>query len=124
MLYVNNYKIRLTKGDSAYINFHIDGLEDFVTSEDETDPITVGEVRCQVRDKDTRDLLFEGTISATDDPAIYTWHILPEDTAEAETKEYMWDAQVKMSNDDVFTFVPVSPFIVLDEVTEEDDSGG
>lgn len=112
MLKIKKNEISLTRGDSAYITFNItDGAGQV---------ITIGEndlIRCQVRAKPNGgELLFEGTIEIDEDGIV--WHILPENTRELDVGDYYWDAQLELENGDVFSFIPVSLFQVIDEVTE------
>lgn len=111
MLIIKKTNIELTRGDSAYITLDIrDGEGNpLVLSPEDT-------VRCQVRTAAvTGALLFEGDIVIEDD--VVMWHISPEDTASLNVGEYVWDAQLELSSGDIFTFIPVSTFEVLGEVT-------
>lgn len=112
MLKINNTNIELTRADSAYITISITderGAPIVLTSQDV--------VRCQVREEaDGGTLLFDGEITRNGDTIL--WHIRPEDTEGVEAADYVWDAQVEFSNGDVFTFIPLSRFRVLSEVTE------
>ncbi len=101
------YNIYITRGDSAYITLGVNGIE--LSSEDS--------VRCQVRDVPTIGrLIIDGELIKEDDE--FVWHIRPQDTNELTPGEYWWDAQVEIpESDDVFTFIPVSKFVVLDEST-------
>ena len=75
-------------------------------------------VRCRVRDASVDgDLVIEGEVQRDYVENVAIWHIRPEDTAELEIKTYYWDGQVEFRNGDVFTFVDVSKFNVLPEIT-------
>lgn len=117
MLKIIKTCISLTRGDSAYIDFDITdkcGNPIPLTAEDN--------IRCQVRKTaNGGELLFEGVIERTNG---ICWHISPSDTADAAVGEYVWDAQVEFSNGDVFSIIPVSPFIILSEVTENEEEVG
>jgi len=105
------FNVSLTRGDTAYIAINL---------VDESGAVIVlgdgDSVRCQVREAPNGGtLLFTGVIEISDE---IIWHIRPEDTANADPKEYHWDCEVVFSNGDVFTFIPDSVFTILDEVTE------
>lgn len=106
MLKISGNKISLTRGDSAYITLHIDDYE-----------LNDGDVvRVQVRDvPNTGELLVEGDVDVSGEEIV--WHIYPAQTSNLEVKTYYWDAQLETSNGDIFTFIPASPFKLLDEVT-------
>ena len=105
--------IYLTRGDSAYL--------DFPLTDKDGNPIVLGDgdhLRCQVRkEPNGGEVLFEGII---EEGETYTWHIVPSDTKDAPLDTYVWDAQVEYSNGDIFTFVNVSNFTILKEVTDEE----
>lgn len=110
MLKISGNKISLTRGDSAYITLNILTNNGVYTLNDGD------EVRVQVRDvPNTGDLIFEGNIDIVNDEII--WHIIPSQTSGLEVKTYYWDAQLQTPNGDIFTFIPASPFKLLDEVT-------
>ena len=112
--------IYLTRGDSAYIALTVtDGSDN---------PIELGpndHIKCQVRRApNTGDLLFQGDIirrpAYGDEPEKFIWWIHPSDTSDVdleEQKEFYWDAQVEFANSDVFSFIPVSDFVLLSEVS-------
>lgn len=114
MLKIRKSEIQLTRGDSAYITLGIGGIE----------PSAADVVRCQVRKAPTGGEIIIDAVAEqdADDPTQYLWYIRPEDTAELTPGEYYWDAQIEIAESgDIFSFVPVSSFIILDEVTEVDN---
>lgn len=116
MITINKTDISITRGDSAYITFSI--------TDGSGTPIVLNNgdvVRCQVRDQNVDgDLVFEGTINRNGNDII--WHILPTDTAECSVGTYYWDAQVEYRNGDIYTFISVSKFIILPEITMIEES--
>ena len=110
MLKIKRTNIALTRGDSAYITLYVEGIE----------PTESDVVRCQVRKTPNGgELLISAVATRTEDG--YEWYIRPEDTAELTPGTYVWDAQIEIvESGDIFTFVPVSDFVVMDEVTEVD----
>lgn len=111
--------ISITRGDSAYLSLNIrDKLHH---------PIELGDqdiLHIQVREKPNGGtILFDGTVETEVDNSL-TWHIHPEDTKQAPKNAYFWDAQIEYSNGDIFTWIPVSNFILLPEVTEKSRDGG
>ena len=77
------------------------------------------EIKIQVRNTYNRDegLLFDGIITDVQESSV-VWWIQPDQTANADPEiQYYWDAQITVSNGDVFTFIPISKFNILDEVT-------
>ena len=116
MFSINGNVISLTRGDSAYITLRINGGGENAYKLESGDTVS-----CQVRPGvNTDELLFDGTpqlewkVGGTD----ILWHIRPQDTNDADPNmEYYWDAQLTLSNGDVFTFIPASRFKILDEVT-------
>lgn len=113
MLKIKKTNISLTRGDSAYITLGISGVE----------PSAADVVRCQVRKEPNGGEIIIDAVAEQDaeDPTQYLWYIRPEDTAELTPGTYVWDAQIEIvESGDIFTFVPVSDFVVMDEVTEVD----
>ena len=113
MITIDETNIAITRGDSAYIQFNITDMSG--------NPITLTEndiVRSQVRKKpNDGDLIIDGDIIRNNLENTIIWHIRPEDTKDCEVGNYYWDAQVEYPNGDIFTFVPVSKFRLLSEVT-------
>lgn len=110
MLKISGNKISLTRGDSAYITLSIE-------TDNGTYELNDGDkVRVQIRDvPNTGELLVEGDVDVSGEEIV--WHIYPAQTSNLEVKTYYWDAQLETSNGDIFTFIPASPFKLLDEVS-------
>lgn len=112
MLKIKRTNISLTRGDSAYITLTIKDGSGEIYDLNDGDKVSV-----QVRDAvNTGALLFDGNISISDDGEII-WYIKPSDTKNLEVGTYYYDAQLEMSNGDIFTFISASTFKLLDEVT-------
>ena len=117
MVRVKNTDISMTRGDSAYITLVITDETGAKVNLTENDT-----VHCQVRVKpNSGKLVVNGT--ATKQGEDYLWHITPEQTRNLYVDTYYWDAQVEFSNGDIFTFIPVSRFTLLDEVTKNVEGG-
>ena len=113
---VTCFDLYLTRGDSAYIDLDI--------SDNEGNPILPRAediIKCQVRDSedDTATLIFEGQIEVSNEGK-YMWHIYPEDTNTLELTEYVYDIELELSEGDVFTFIPLSKFVLLPESTRKE----
>lgn len=118
MLRINKTDISITRGDSAYISFSL--------KDNSGNPVLlqrVDRVRVQVRDKEVDgDLVFEGNINCDYDAHTIVWHIQPSDTKDINVGTYYWDGQVEFAvGSDIYTFVDVSKFIVLPEITYEEE---
>lgn len=117
MVNIDKTNISITRGDSAYIDFFVPSILG------EPAQITANDkIRCQVRTAPVTgttvpDLVFEGDISYKSDKNSIVWHIRPSDTNSLDAGTYCWDAQIEYANGDINTFVSVSDFIVLPEVT-------
>lgn len=116
MLRISNNNIYLTKGDSAYIPF--------VLTYANGTKYTIGEgdiIKVQVRSKpNTGQLAFDGDVYIREDGSIM-WHIHPEDTKNMSvSKDYYYDAELRLSNGDIFTFIKSSQFKLMDEVTYDE----
>ena len=117
MIKIENTNISITRGDTAYIQFNLKDI-----SGQKVVLTTMDVVRCQVRDENVDgDLIFEGEVLRDYANNTVTWHIRPEDTADLDIETYYWDGQVEFSNGDIFTFVDVSKFNILPEVTMLED---
>ena len=105
MLKISGTKISLTRGDSAYITLTI--------NDQNGDPYTLEDgdvVKCQVRtEPNDGDLIIDGEIVQDADGQII-WHISPRETKDINVGKYYWDAQLRTSNGDVFTFITSSMF--------------
>ena len=116
MITINKTDISITRGDSAYITFSV--------TDSSGNRVTLGNgdlIRCQVRDKNIDgDLIFEGDISVDRNNNI-VWHIKPENTTDCVVGTYYWDAQIEYSNGDVYTFINISKFNILPEITMVED---
>lgn len=105
------WDIELTKGDSAYITVTLTDLQEQGITLREDDV-----VRCQVR-AEQGTLIIDGEAEKTEDGGL-VWRIAPEDTKGIDPGEYVWDMQLELpDSDDVFTFVPLSNFELLEEST-------
>ena len=105
--------IWITRGDSGYISLDINPVDKYGDAYELTDDDTIS---IQVRkEPNGGELMF--TADIVRDGEIF-WHIKPADTAEQPVGAYVWDGQVVLANGDVFSFVPVSDFHIVDEVTE------
>jgi len=113
MIKIDETMISITRGDSAYIQLDISDMSG--------EPVTLSSrdiVRCQVRKRpNDGELVFEGDIIRSDQDNSIVWHIHPEDTMNEFVGTYYWDAQVEFTNGDIFTFIPVSKFKLLPEIT-------
>ena len=133
MWYVKKNRFHITRGDSAYIELGL-FLGDGIKSPKLPYELKEGDsIHIQVRETKVTDgdLVFEGKIEPMPDGKI-VWHIYPDDTKEMdvtgpfydpghpEKHKYWYDAELRNQNGDVFTFIPSSPFHVLDETTKED----
>ncbi len=113
MLYINGTEIKLTRGDSAYLQIPIvnqkpDGsTEEYVLAEGDKLTMTMAKSY-----EDTP--CFQKTITNDN-----TFHIKPEDTCNCEFGKYKYDVQLTTASGDVFTVVEPSCFQVLAEVTRE-----
>lgn len=112
MIKINKTDITITRGDSAYIEFFlIDNMGQEVI-------LDYGDViRCQVREDCDGELIFNGDIERSTTSNQIIWHIHPDDTSGLDVGTYYWDAQVEYTNGDIFTFVDVSKFNVVKEIT-------
>lgn len=114
MISINKFEISITRGDSGYISFDLKNKlgQNYALSARDV-------IKCQVRDQVDGNLLFEGRIERDGDDI--TWHIYPEDTKDLSIDTYYWDAEVRLSNGDIYSFVPVSKFIILPEITIDEE---
>lgn len=110
MLKIEEGKIYLTKGDTAYLQIAIT-LDDGTTySTHEGDTLTLS-----VK-KDLKDAAYalQKVVAANE---VIT--ILPTDTEELEYGKYVYDVQLNTSLDEVFTIIAPSGFYLKEEVTHD-----
>lgn len=107
MLYIEGNTIRLTRGDTAYIQIPLaasDGTYEMST----TDTLTFS-VKKNTRETE---YIFQKVITG-----VNTFRIEPSDTDELAFGKYTYDVQLNTANGDVYTVIPPSTFEVLTEVT-------
>ena len=113
MFKIKKSNIQITRVDSAYISLNVlngNGAPYHFMPGDK--------IQAQVRYTPTTGaIIFEAQLE-DDGYGGVMWHILPENTAHLSPGTYYWDAQLTISNGDTFSFIPVSQFIVADEVTQ------
>lgn len=110
MLYLDNDgTISLTRGDSARI---VVDVENSVTKEPyeiQPDDIMTLTVKRKVKDSE---IAFQKIAYGTN-----FIKIEPEDTKHLDWGKYVYDVQITTADDDVYTVIPVSKFVLLEEVT-------
>lgn len=116
MIKFKKSNVYLTRGDSAYITIEV---ENYTPTDDDV-------VRCQIRSCPNGGQVILSSVAemTSEDPLQYVWCIRPEDTEGLTPGAYYWDAQVETptaGGTDIFSFIPVSEFVVMDEVTEVDN---
>ena len=107
MLYIEGNTIKLTRGDTAYIEAPL-STADGAYEMNGADTLTLT-VKKNVR---TKEHIFQKSLIGTN-----IFHIEPVDTAEVAFGKYTYDIQLTTNIGDVFTVVPPSTFEVLAEVT-------
>lgn len=112
MLYVEGNVIKLTRGDTAYIEVPIkvkldDGTE--TTYEIADDDVLTFSVKKTVKDSE---LCIQKVCTGSN-----IFHILPTDTEGYEFGKYLYDVQLKTAAGDVYTVVEPTLFQILQEVT-------
>lgn len=112
MLEIDGNTIKLTRGDTAYIEVPITRLVD---GEMQEYTMSSGDkLYFTVKDKaglDSESFLFRKEITGNN-----TFHILPEDTKHLPFGKYVYDIELDTENGDVFTVVTISTFSVEKEV--------
>ena len=107
MLYIEGNTIRLTRGDTAYLEFPLKTeVGEYVMVSNDTLTLSV-----KKNTKDT-EYIFQKVITGTN-----TFHIEPNDTTDLSFGKYTYDVQINTADGDVFTVIPPSTFEVLNEVT-------
>lgn len=112
MIKLRGTNISITRGDTGYFSFTLkDKAGEEISLSD------VSEVRCQVRKCVDGELLFEGAITLDYESNTAIWHIQPSDTNDLTPARYYYDAQVTFPNGDIYTFIKLSDFEVLPDIT-------
>ena len=112
MLYVEGNTVRLTRGDTAFLEIPIkakleDGTETpYVMAA--TDQLTLS-IKRTIKDATP---CVQKVLVGTN-----TFHICPEDTVDCEFAKYLYDVQLKTAEGDVYTVIEPSTFEMLREVT-------
>ena len=107
MLHIQDNKISLTRGDTAYLNVSVE-IDKKPYEMQEGDTLTFS-IKKSTSDKTP---LVEKTISGGT-----RIHIEPSDTSGLEYGKYKYDVQLDKANGDVFTIIEPTAFVVLEEVT-------
>lgn len=113
MLYINsNGEIRLTRGDTAYIQVGIKLVNPDGTSEDYE--MADGDKLYLSAKESINDTAysFQKVITGTN-----IFHILPQDTEGLDFGAYVYDVQIITENGDVYTIIEPTVFELLSEVT-------
>lgn len=111
MLYIENNDIKLTRGDTAYLQVPIENrLPDgrTVPYELAADDVLVMTMRLNY----DSEVCFQKSIRG-----VNTFHILPEDTKNCKFGKYKYDVQLTTAEGDVYTIIEPACFQVLPEVT-------
>ena len=112
MLYVEGSTIRLTRGDTAYIEIPIvakleDGTDQpYVLAPDDELTLTI---KRNIKDAEP---YVQKKLMGTN-----LFHICPEDTYACEFAKYIYDVQLKTAAGDVYTVIEPCTFEILKEVT-------
>lgn len=113
MLNIHNTNIYLTRGDTAYIQIKL------FDSEKNPFELQIGDVvRCQVKKQIDQDPVISGEIFYGETDVV--WGIKPSDTSGLKPGVYFWDCELERENEDIFTFIPFSKFVVAQEVTRNE----
>lgn len=111
MLYINENRVRLTRGDSAYLTVPItndDTNDEYIMAEDDILELTV---RKTVKTESSPILLQKRTKGHN------TFYFLPEDTEPLAYGPYKYDVQLTTAAGDVYTIIEPHDFELMTEVT-------
>lgn len=113
MLTIEGNTIRLTRGDTAYIEVPIkrlvdDELQDYTMQDGDTLIFTV---------KDGKGLDSDASYIRKEVRGFNTIHIAPVDTKTMKFGKYVYDVEIDTANGDVFTVIPISDFVLEKEVS-------
>ena len=110
MLTIKKTNIYLTRGDTAYIQIKL-----FDSNKEPFGLQTGDVVRCQVKKQIDQDPVINGEIFYGETDVV--WGIKPSDTSDLKAGVYFWDCELERGNNDIFTFIPFSKFVIAQEVT-------
>ena len=109
MLYLENNRIRLTRGDTAILRVAIQNSmtrEAYAMADDDVLTLTVKQAV-----RDMIPVLQKRLVGAN------VFHIEPSDTAGLSFRRYLYDVELRTAAGDVFTVIGPTAFEVLSEVT-------
>lgn len=107
MLHIQDNKIGLTRGDTAYLNISVE-IDGKPYNMQEGDALTLS---IKKSTSDETPVVKKTITSGT------TIHIEPKDTSGLEFGKYKYDVQLNKANGDVFTIIEPTAFVILEEVT-------
>lgn len=120
MFYIKSRKnqrhIYITRGDYQTLTIQVKDSGDNTVPLDGENTV----IKIQVREPpgNGSPVLFDGDISYPGN-GYALWTIHPDDTRGADKERYVYDIQIQLADDIVFTFIPLSDFILLTESTEK-----
>lgn len=106
MILIDNNNITLIKGNTAYLSITLEG--DYSYQEGDILTLTVR------KNIDDKDVALTKTIAANEN-----FEFAPEDTKAAAAGRYVYDVQLTTVDNDVFTVVAPSDFVLKEAVTRE-----
>ncbi len=107
MLHIQDNKISLTRGDTAYLNISVE-IDGKPYDMQEGDALTLS---IKKSTSDEMPVVQKMITSGT------TIHIEPQDTDDLAFGKYKYDVQLDKANGDVFTIIEPTAFVILEEVT-------
>lgn len=108
MVSLKGTKIALTRGDTFKMKLNLSDTSGESYTPKDGDVITFG-----VKKSYSDDECIIEKIIPND---TLTLHILPEDTKLMNFGDYVWDAQIKFANGDVYTFITKASLKIVEEV--------
>lgn len=113
MLYINNNDIRLTRGDTAWLEVPINNKAAGKMYEIADDDTVFMTVRMGVKKSaDDNSFLFQKRVVGSN-----VFHIAPEDTADLSYGDYHYDVELHTADGEVYTVIDDKTFTLLKEVT-------
>lgn len=113
MLYINNNNIRLTRGDTAWLEVPIDNKAVGAAYEIADGDTMFMTVRMGVKKSaDDNNFLFQKKTVGSN-----VFHIVPTDTADLSYGDYHYDVELHTADGEVYTVIDDKTFTLLKEVT-------